>query len=326
MRFWQRWIRQPQTVWLRKALFQVHLWTGIGAGLYILVVCITGSALVFRPELSRAFTRGPVIVAGSGALLSDEQIKEAAHRVYPNYEVSHLYREKQPDAAVEVWLDSADDSRHRLFDPFTGNDIGSSVPPGLKTVSGFLELHDNLLAGENGRLVNGVGGLLLTILALTGVVIWWPGIRNWRRSLMVHRGVNWKRFTWDLHSAAGFWTAAVVFMFAVTGFYLVFQEWLAPIIDYIEPPNDANPYPRRIDDLLLWLPRLHFGRFRGLRAEITLSLKILWVVLGLAPALLSITGGLMWWNRVVRKARQSAPEVELVLQRVVKESNLQAID
>lgn len=326
MSFLQRWIRQPQTVWLRKAIFQVHLWTGIGAGLYILVVCVTGSALVFRPELSRALTRGPVIVAGSGARLSDEQIKEAARRVYPDYEVSNLYREKQPDAAVEVWLDSADDSRHRLFDPYTGKDIGSSVPLGIKAVSWFLELHDNLLAGENGRLVNGAGGLLLTILALTGVVIWWPGIRNWRRSLMVHRGVNWRRFTWDLHSAAGFWTAAVVFMFAFTGFYLVFQEWFAPIIDYIEPPNDANPYPRPIDDLLVWLPRLHFGRFRGLRPQITLSLKILWVVMGLAPALLSITGGLMWWNRVVRKVRQSAPEAELVLQRAVEQSNLRAIE
>jgi hypothetical protein len=35
---WQRWARQPQKVWLRRALFQVHLWSGIAVGLYILLM------------------------------------------------------------------------------------------------------------------------------------------------------------------------------------------------------------------------------------------------------------------------------------------------
>jgi uncharacterized iron-regulated membrane protein len=39
---------------------------------------------------------------------------------------------------------------------------------------------------------------------------------------------------------------------------------------------------------------LHFGRFSGW------PVKALWTVLGLAPALLAITGTLMWWRRVVR--------------------------
>jgi uncharacterized iron-regulated membrane protein len=180
-------------------------------------------------------------------------------------------------------------------------------------VSWLLDLHDNLLGGENGRLVNGTGGLLLTVLTLTGIVIWWPGIKNWRRSLMLRRRVGWKRFNWDLHSAVGFWTVAIIFMFAVSGAYLVFQEWLAPVIDYIQPLDDKNPHPRFIDDVLVWLPRLHFGRFRGIRRSMILSLKITWVIVGLAPAILSVTGMLMWWNRVVRKAvLKSAPEPNIV--------------
>ena len=313
MSFWQRWLRQPKSVWLRKANFQIHLWTGIGVGLYVFVVCVTGSALVFRPELSRAFAPAPLIVTGSGAPLTDEGLKEAGRQAYPDYEVSNIYRRKEPNAAVELTLDRGDYRRLRLFDPFTGADLGPAVPFGLTAVTWLLDLHDNLLTGETGRLVNGAGGLLLTILALTGAVIWWPGIKNWRRSLMLHRGVNWRRFTWDLHSAAGFWTVALVFMWALTGFYLVFQEWFTPIIDYIQPYDPVNIKPRLIDDILVWLPRLHFGRFRGLSPGLTLAFKIFWVVLGLAPAVLFVTGGLMWWNRVVRKgARQSEPEAELV--------------
>src|SRR6266545_4325160 len=144
MTFWQRWLRQPQSVWMRKALFQVHLWTGIAASIYIVVVCVTGSALVFRPELTRAFARGPIIVSYSGTPLTDQAIKEAAVGQHPGYVVSNLFRAKQPNAAAEVWLESSDNTLHRLYNPFTGIDMGESVPLGMRAVSWTLELHDNL--------------------------------------------------------------------------------------------------------------------------------------------------------------------------------------
>ena len=40
---------------------------------------------------------------------------------------------------------------------------------------------------------------------------------------------------------------------------------------------------------------LHFGNFGGA------PVKVLWVILGLAPSLLSVTGFLMWWNRSLAK-------------------------
>jgi uncharacterized iron-regulated membrane protein len=42
-------------VWLRRLCFQVHLWIGIGLGLYVLLICLSGSVIVFRRELDRAF-------------------------------------------------------------------------------------------------------------------------------------------------------------------------------------------------------------------------------------------------------------------------------
>jgi uncharacterized iron-regulated membrane protein len=174
--------------------------------------------------------------------------------------------------------------------------MGPAVPTGLMFLGWFLDLHDNLLGGETGRYVNGVGGLLLTILALTGVVVWWSGIKNWLRSVTIHRGVNWNRFNRDLHSALGFWTSIFVLMWAFTGFFLVYQQSFSSITDFLATYNAHS-----VETLLVWLPRLHFGRFRGLGPGLTLTYKIVWVIFGLAPAVLSTTGVLMWWNRVVRK-------------------------
>ncbi|MEJ0006700.1 MAG: PepSY-associated TM helix domain-containing protein [Steroidobacteraceae bacterium] len=58
--------RHPQSVWLRRMLFQVHLWVGIGLGLYIFVVSLSGSLIVFRRELDRTLCPGTLVVTPSG--------------------------------------------------------------------------------------------------------------------------------------------------------------------------------------------------------------------------------------------------------------------
>ena len=56
---WKQWLHQPQRVWVRRAIFQVHLWTGLALGLYVVVLSVTGSALVYRRELVARF-RTPI--------------------------------------------------------------------------------------------------------------------------------------------------------------------------------------------------------------------------------------------------------------------------
>ena len=47
---WKQWLRQPQRIWLRRAAFQIHLWVGLLIGLYVVVLSLTGSLLVYRNE------------------------------------------------------------------------------------------------------------------------------------------------------------------------------------------------------------------------------------------------------------------------------------
>jgi uncharacterized iron-regulated membrane protein len=125
------------------------------------------------------------------------------------------------------------------------------------------------------------------------LVIWWPGIAKWRRSLVLHRRVGWKRVNWDLHSAVGWWSFGFVLLFGITGMYLSFTTTFAHLFDLIEPQTDANMGRRRVDPVLYWLAFVHFGRFGGWKTEIP------WAMFGLAPAVLFVTGVVMWWNRAV---------------------------
>ena len=313
MTHWQQWISHPQTSWLRKATFQLHMWSGIGAGLYVLLASVTGSIVVYRNELYTAATRDPIVVAKSGQRLTDDELKAAATRAYPGYPIIGISRARNPDQAVSISLDGGAGRKNRLFNPYTGEDLGDSTPLGIRLVSGLLQLHDDLLAGSTGRSINGLGGLLVIVLAFTGIVVWWPGIKTWRRSLIVHRNAGWRRFTWDLHSMIGFWTLGFIVLFGLSGAYLGNPQPFQDLADRIDPPTAVNAGNRFVDKVIYWLAYLHFGRINGIGIPCRgpglcdQATKLTWALFGLAPAAMFVTGTMMWWNRVVRKKFRRNP-------------------
>jgi uncharacterized iron-regulated membrane protein len=214
---WQKWLQHPERFWVRNVLFRIHLWVGAGVGLYVVLMSVTGSIIVFRNELSRWFS-------------------------------------------VE-WL---------------------------------VHLHENLLSGHSGRVVNGVGASCLTFLGLTGAIIWWPGIRNWRRSLTVNWRAYFARTIWDLHSALGLWCFVFILMWGVSGIYFSFPQ-SANALYRLDPADHFA------DQALFWLAQLHFGRFGWFT-------EALWALLGLVPAVLAFTGAFICCRRLIYK-KPSKPDM-----------------
>ena len=318
---WQRWVLRPHKIWLRKALFQVHLWSGIVLGLYILLMSVTGGVLVYRNELYRAATPLPILSTSSGPRLTDDQLAESARRLYPGYRVGKIGRRPNLDQAVDVELRRGAEIKTRLFDPRSGSDLGKAVPTGIWLVSELIDLHDNLLAGPTGRKVNGLGAIALLVLAVTGLAIWWPGSKTWRRSLTVPLGVGitrgeWKRLTWHLHSMIGFWSLGFILVFGLSGAYLCIPDTVQDLADWLQPPTAANAGLRIGDKILYWLAFLHFGRINGIGIPCSgpgvcdQTTKAIWAIFGLAPAAMFVTGAIIWWYRVLgprlARARRAA--------------------
>ena len=294
MSSWEKWLNRPQTLWLRRALFQVHLWTGIGIGLYVLLMSLSGTVLIYRRQLAKTFSHEQRIAVGPGARMTVDELKLVARRAYPAYEATRVYERKNPDQPVEILLERGEKRLQRLFNPYTGVDLGDPLQPGFRFVLWLADLHDNLLYGKTGLRWNAVGAIFTILLCLTGVMIWWPGIKHWRGSLTVGSKENYRGFNWALHSALGFWSLAFIVMWGISGLYLSIPESFNAVVDYLEPVGESAKTTRFGDQVLFWLSRLHFGRFAGLPVE------IIWTVFGLMPAVLFVTGALLWWNRVLR--------------------------
>ena len=303
MSAWRQWLQQPQRVWIRRALFQVHLWTGLMLGLYVVVLSATGSALVYRRELVARYRTPIPLLDRTAERRSIDELRAIAERAYPDYKITDIKESiTRRTAVANVYLERNGETKERLFNPYTGEDLGDAFTFGEQAVLWTVRLHDDLLYGTSGRYWNGVASAFVTLLCLTGAVVWWPGISRWRRSLIVRANSGWRRFNWDLHSAMGAWLFLFILMWGVSGFYMGVPGPFTAFVDYVSSPDPELMGDRPGDVALAWLSRLHFGRWENG------WLKGLWAVLGLVPAMMFVTGAIMWWNRVVRKraARNAA--------------------
>jgi uncharacterized iron-regulated membrane protein len=293
MSVWQRWLQQPQRVWLRRAMFQIHLWTGLALGLYIVMLSLTGSALVYRNELNRWLATPRPQFDPAAKRLTKDEMTAAAQRAYPGYTVTRVGdRINRRNPVIEVWVERGTEKKERLFNPYTGDDLGDSITQGELNLIWVARLHDELLFDRAGKYWNGAFSGVWTILVITGLIVWWPGVSRWKRSLGIKVRGGWKRFNWDLHSAFGFWLFLFMLVWGVSGVYLGIPEPFSNFVDAISDPN-ADLGDRPGDIALLWLTRLHFGRWRSA------PLKALWAAVGLVPAIMFVTGVVMWWSRVI---------------------------
>lgn len=368
--------------WLRRALFQVHLWTGLAVGLYAVAISVSGSILVYAPALGQWAHRDFRHVAAQEneprQAVTPSQALDAVRRALPGRTLLNLEVGTTPRQAHVVGL--LDRGAYRVVFVHPISAVVSPPVDGRGAMIGWVErLHSNFFSGRPGRVANGIGALLLVLLAASGLVIWWPGRAHVSRSLRVDWRAGWKRVVFDLHNALGIWLLAPVVVLSITGAYFtwpaIYRDVVAtmspltrrpaprstvpttpgpvvsldavitearranpdlPALRVDLPGGPASPYlvvmepspgagPRHAttsfvdrysgtvlevrrggqartwgDAVIEWLPPLHTGHFGGP------VVQGVWAVLGLTPAVLFVTGFLMWWNRVVLPRRRAA--------------------
>jgi len=279
------------------------MWIALVLGVYIVVLSVSGSIAVFRREANIWFVPREV-PSTTGVRLTGDELKAAVRAAYPDSVVTAVRESRRPERPVSVLLERDGQKSDRLFDPYALKDLGDSYPPVVRSMEWVVDLHDNLLAGPDGRVINGVGGLLVLFLIVTGFVIWWPGRRRVWRAMTIGKPEASRRFALQLHNALGVWSFAMLLVWTLTAVYFAFPEWWESATDLFD--TDKTDTNRPGEGVLLFLIQLHFGRFGGV------WVRFLWAALGLLPCVLFVTGFVLWWTRVVRRRLAARPGLESV--------------
>ena len=162
---------------------------------------------------------------------------------YPGFRVSSV-NWPTPDRDTFVSYPSRPGDVRTVFaHPTTGEVIGELPRTGF--VHWVRELHVYLLIDrQTGLRANGVLSGVLGLTCVIGLVVWWPGVSRWTRGLVVDLRRGWRRINFDLHYAVGFWTTALLVMWAVSGVYLTFPQPFRRAVDAVSPLSSNAPPPQ----------------------------------------------------------------------------------
>lgn len=251
------WSRRPKWLRWRPGLRRLHGWLALLTGVILLIVVLSGTILLYQPEIDKVLHPGLY-----KSTESDDPVSPA--------EALHNVRDELPhfnDAATVVLnrgsyeIYSADYMRQAHVDPGTGEVTGvSSHDTGFfgflanlhtcgltcKDYPGYapwlknpkFEILDNKFSVGTAILAG--SAIVLIILSLTGLVLWWPGIKRMARGLTIRRGKSRYATNYDLHKVFGFVALPFLLMWAITGASFeikqVEEAWYA-VLPGNEPPK-----------------------------------------------------------------------------------------
>lgn len=216
---------------MTKRLWQIHSWTGLLAGLALLVIGVSGSLLVFGKELETVFNPGFMRVEQvQQERLPMDELLTSANRQLPDYEVAGwLIRHDDPQLADVLYVlrHGTDQWRAGTLDPYTGK-LLATPRQYTETLTGWLlELHYTFFGDHIGMIATAVLGLLLCGLGVSGL---WLYRDFWSNFFRLRWRASGRIFFSDLHKTIGISSVVFNLVLGFTGAYWniahVFGEWM----------------------------------------------------------------------------------------------------
>jgi uncharacterized iron-regulated membrane protein len=236
----------------RSLLLRVHCWAALIASPFILLATLTGLVYVFTPQVeARLYADLDRVTPGGAMLPLDQSVAAARMAAGATLELRSVAPPFGPGDAVRVSFEparpQAAGAHHHgasaaalqgatpltvFVNPYDARVLGKQAP-GDRFSEWARMLHSRLLQGEGWRWMIELAASWLFVMLLTGVVLWWPGLKQpilprrgktgraaWRQwhafggvalgilsLVMVATGITWSRYAGDqvraLRDAAG---------------------------------------------------------------------------------------------------------------------------
>jgi uncharacterized iron-regulated membrane protein len=200
---------------LRKVLLNLHLYGALIVGLFIVLIGVTGSIMVFEEGWDRLLNPALYKVQPQGQQMPVSGLLSAAAKAYPGQRINNIRLPKDETDSAGFGVRGP---KQVFMNPYTGEILGERNP---KTVlSTIHQLHLRLNMGENGStIVTGVTGVLLFLVG-SGIYLWWPQ----KRLKIKWNAISSWRLNFDTHNVVGVYSALFLFLLGCTGIVIHFDN------------------------------------------------------------------------------------------------------
>ena len=240
----------------RKITFWLHLISGVLAGIFIFIMCVTGALLSFESnilEFAESDMRHVAAPPENAPRLSLNDVLTKIQTAKPDAKPSSISIANEENAAVNI---SFGREGQAYVNPFTGEITGE----GAKNWRGFFrfveDLHRWLAFPGDGRQVgkalNDAANFLFLFLAISGVYIWFPrrlSVKHFKAALTPRWKVTGKARDFNWHTVIGFWSSLVLIILTLTAVVMSYS-WANNLVYTLtgnevpqqqqRPPNAPN--------------------------------------------------------------------------------------
>lgn len=200
---------------MRKLLLNLHLYLALFVGIFVVIIGVTGSIMVFEEGWDRLFNPKLYKVQPQGQPLSVSALFAAAAKAYPGQKINNLRLPKDSTDSVGFGVRGP---KQVFMNPYTGEILGERNP---KTVlSTIHQIHLRLNLGEYGSDVVTAVTAVLLFLILSGIYLWWP---QKRLKVKWNAASSW-RLNFDIHNVVGFYSALFLFLLGCTGIVIHYDN------------------------------------------------------------------------------------------------------
>jgi uncharacterized iron-regulated membrane protein len=208
---------------LRQVLLKIHLFLGLAAGIFLVVLGLTGSIIAFEGDLDRWLHPSRWHVVPGGRTLTEADLVAAIEQQVTPARVAAIELSPAADRAQILHLN---DRSTVLVNPYDASILARlHGPTRTQRVLGYIHQIHLRLAPDGraawspaGKVLVSYAGLVLCVMVPTGLVLWWR-----RKKLSIRSGGSWFRLCFDAHNVIGLYASVFLGIAAFTGVMIGFE-------------------------------------------------------------------------------------------------------
>jgi uncharacterized iron-regulated membrane protein len=210
---------------LKKWIAQLHLWLGLGSGLIVFIVAVTGCIFVFHDEIKDLTRDYRKIKPEASAFVAPSKLQNKTKVLFPEAQPGMVVYQGR-DRSAFVYSIIGDVPYHIYFNPYSAKFLQKeNLEEDFFLIVEDLHMH-LWLPEKIGKQVVGISTLIFVFMLISGIVLWWPKKRkHLRKRLKIKWTAKWRRVNYDLHSITGLYISLMAFFIAITGLSFSY-EWI----------------------------------------------------------------------------------------------------
>ncbi len=209
----------------KKWIAKLHLWLGLGTGLIVFIVAVTGCIFVFHDEIKDLTRSYRLVEEQNSGFIKPSKLQEQTRKRFPDAEVGMVvYQGRDRSAFVSTIIEEIP---HQVyFNPYSAEYLAiENLEEDFFLIVEDLHMH-LWLPEAIGKQVIGISTLIFLLMLVTGIILWWPKKRkNLNNKLKIKWKARWRRTNYDWHSVTGFYISFIALFIALTGLSFSY-EWI----------------------------------------------------------------------------------------------------